>query len=100
MPIALLFIVTGVLPIKYRQLNLVLWYIQYLSKLPLPCLARIAFEDAKTLWGHWRQGWLGDIDFVLRTLPGEPLLALPPADHIDDDAVGRLVTAVKESILH
>ncbi|KAJ7199926.1 hypothetical protein GGX14DRAFT_311502, partial [Mycena pura] len=77
----------GIYPLQVRRAELAIRYLRYLLALPNTCLAHKALEEADRLRRKTKSSWLGDLAFVLGSLPFRapplPSLANLTADGCD-----------------
>ena len=92
---AVLFTETGIMPIRYRRIILVLRYLQYLLKLPAHHYAHAAFNDACLLHAEKKPSWVGDIVFVLSHL--QISVMLKPVHLANPDSIMDLIADVELS---
>ncbi|KZS90151.1 hypothetical protein SISNIDRAFT_415920 [Sistotremastrum niveocremeum HHB9708] len=59
--VAPLFSETGIWPIHFRRLDLLLRYLCFLKELPTSRLAAVAYRDSADLLSHLQPCWLGDL---------------------------------------
>ncbi|KAF9016213.1 hypothetical protein BDZ89DRAFT_1094556 [Hymenopellis radicata] len=64
-----LFTETGVMPLRYRRIVLVLRYAQYVWNLPERVFAASGMKDSLDLHRQRVQGWVMDLEYVLYRLP-------------------------------
>ncbi|KAJ7647257.1 hypothetical protein FB45DRAFT_892889 [Roridomyces roridus] len=91
----------GVYPLRVRRLELALRYLRYLIALPESHLARKALTESNRLRCSGSASWLGDISFVMRSLPfSSPLPVLPSLAHLSvawcDETIKSLREATKD----
>jgi Reverse transcriptase (RNA-dependent DNA polymerase) len=93
---AFLFSETGLAPIAYRRINLVLRYLLYIIALPDDHLVLRAFRECQTLHSSGFPSWLGDLAVVINRIPYQT----PTFDLLDVtiDTVTTLINNVEHSM--
>ncbi|THU93580.1 hypothetical protein K435DRAFT_903321 [Dendrothele bispora CBS 962.96] len=67
--LAILFSETGLLPVRYRRLQLTLSYLKYLILVPRHQYASAAFRHSCALYNNCSSCWIGDVIHTLENLP-------------------------------
>jgi hypothetical protein len=68
--LATLFSETGILPLKFRRVNLAIAYLIYLLQLPGSHYAHLAMLESKSLLRNGFPCWIADLNWVISHLPG------------------------------
>ena len=93
---AFLFSETGLAPIAYQCINLVLRYLLYIITLPDDHLVLCAFRECQALHASGIPSWLGDIAVVINHIPYQTPLFDPLGVTID--TVTTLIDDVEHSV--
>jgi len=91
---AMLFFVTGVMPIYYRRIILRLRYFSYLLSLNDSSYASNALRENFALFKDRESCWLGDIVITLRQL--SPPIILDNVAAVDGDAINLIIDRVRK----
>ncbi|KZV85270.1 hypothetical protein EXIGLDRAFT_595852, partial [Exidia glandulosa HHB12029] len=75
--LAPLYTETGLIPLKYRRIELVLRYLQYAIECPAHTYVRAAIADSLTLAASGEKSWYMDLQLVISRLHGSFTLPVP-----------------------
>ncbi|EJD35417.1 hypothetical protein AURDEDRAFT_25589, partial [Auricularia subglabra TFB-10046 SS5] len=94
---------TGVVPLRYRRLELALRYLEYLGQRPTSTYACAAFIESRRLMQLGARSWLADLGTVLRSIGATEALEKiseerPPIDLIQKHVARRLHASLREAI--
>ncbi|KAF6754780.1 hypothetical protein DFP72DRAFT_812512 [Ephemerocybe angulata] len=93
---AVLFALTGIMPIRHRRIILALRYAIYLLKQPPTTLANKAFIDSLALYQKGKKCWIGNIITVLARLPDAPVV-ITLESFKTEAGIQAVIDAVEES---
>ncbi|THV03490.1 hypothetical protein K435DRAFT_747737 [Dendrothele bispora CBS 962.96] len=98
--LAILFSETGLLPVRYRRLQLALGYLKYLIQLPLHQYASAAFHHSCSLYNNRASCWIGDIIHTLKNLPVPVHVTLQGLLHTNsvDAVIGQVAESWESSL--
>ena len=74
--LAPLFTKTGVMPLRFQQVQLALGYLSYISQLSLHHYTAATLQESLSMLRLLHPCWLGDLKWVLEHLPGSHSLTL------------------------
>ncbi|EJD47524.1 hypothetical protein AURDEDRAFT_62170 [Auricularia subglabra TFB-10046 SS5] len=76
---------TGIFPLRYRRIDMLLRFLQYTLSRPPETLVYHALKECISLTARGLQGWLMDIQLVILMLRGT--FSLPPIDKMSAESV-------------
>ncbi|THU82738.1 hypothetical protein K435DRAFT_784507 [Dendrothele bispora CBS 962.96] len=91
----ILFTKTGLLPIRYRRLELALAYAKYATACPINHYAKCAYMHSCNLVRNGHSSQIGDIIHALSRLPVPVICTVD--DFVSTDRLDRLAVAVRDS---
>ncbi|EJD39235.1 hypothetical protein AURDEDRAFT_38460, partial [Auricularia subglabra TFB-10046 SS5] len=83
--LAPLYTETGIFPLRYRRIDMLLRFLQYTLSRPAGTLVYHALKDCIALTSRGIQGWLMDIQLLILMLRGT--FGLPPLENISVESV-------------